>query len=59
MIDTKNPPSRVLRRQLETSVTGEVLADSSREIAVEWSEVGVVLELKAFSAGPSACSASG
>ncbi len=33
-------------------VTGEVLAWSGREVALSWEEIGGVLELKAFSAGP-------
>lgn len=33
-------------------LTGKVLADSGREIALEWSEIEGVLELKAFGGGP-------
>lgn len=34
------------------SLSGEVLADSGREIALEWQEIDGVLELKAFGGGP-------
>lgn len=33
-------------------LTGRVLANSNREVAVSWEEIGGTLELKAFKAGP-------